>query len=73
MNEEQDPAEMSDGELAVAIKRNRAAALRGSGYLADRSEELERELRRRAGIVSEYGAPLRFATPGRKRPWWKFW
>ena len=33
---------------------------------------LEQELRRRAGIVSEFGAPLRFATPPR-RPWWQFW
>lgn len=73
MAEETDPATMSDEELAVAIKAHRGAALRGSGYLDKRATELERELRLRAGIVSEYGAPLRFAGPRRKRRWWWFW
>jgi hypothetical protein len=72
MDDDVDPALMSDGELAVAIQRHRHAALRGSGYLAERGDRLEQELRRRAGIVSEFGAPLRFATP-RKRRWWQFW
>lgn len=72
MNQEMDPAEMTDEELAVAIQRHRRMGLRGSGYVSKRGDELERELRRRAGIVSEYGAPLRFAEPGRKR-WWWFW
>ncbi|MET0543148.1 MAG: hypothetical protein ABWZ88_15495 [Variovorax sp.] len=73
MDDETDPARMSDEELAVAIQRHRRAALRGSGYLSKRENELERELRHRAGIVSEYGAPLRFAAPPRKRRWWWFW
>ena len=72
MDEDADPALMSDRELAVAIQRHRRAALRGSGYLAQRGDRLEQELRRRAGIVSEFGAPLRFASAPR-RPWWKFW
>ncbi len=63
---------LSDEELALAIVQQRRSALRGSGYLS-RENELERELRRRAGIVSEYGAPLRFADPARKRRWWWFW
>jgi len=73
MNLDGDPAEMTDEELAVAIQSYRRAALRDTGYLDVRSDELERELRRRAGIVSEYGAPLRFAGEGRKRRWWWFW
>ncbi|MDB5878653.1 MAG: hypothetical protein JWQ41_2067 [Variovorax sp.] len=72
MNDETDPAQMSDEELAFAIHSHRRAALRGSGYLAKRADELEQELRRRAGIVSEFGAPLRFAS-AKKRPWWCFW
>ena len=72
MDDDADPSLMSDRELAVAIQRHRRAALRGSGYLAERGDRLEQELRRRAGIVSEFGAPLRFATPPRRR-WWQFW
>lgn len=72
MPEESDPALLSDEALAVAIQTHRRAALRGSGYLAQRGDALERELRRRAGIVSEFGAPLRFAD-SRRRPWWRFW
>ena len=72
MNDEIDPAQMSDEELAFAIHSHRRAALRGSGYLAKRADELEQELRRRAGIVSEFGAPLRFASP-KRRPGWCFW
>ena len=73
MIDETDPTHMTDEELAVAIQRHRRSALRGSGYIGGRDNELERELRRRAGIVSEYGAPLRFAQPSRKRRWWWFW
>lgn len=72
MDDDADPSLMSDRELATAILRHRRAALRGSGYLAQRADQLEQELRRRAGIVSEFGAPLRFAAP-RKRRWWEFW
>ncbi|MBU2287383.1 MAG: hypothetical protein KKC85_13205, partial [Gammaproteobacteria bacterium] len=67
MTEETDPAQMSDEELAVAILSHRRAPLRGSAYLSKRADELERELRRRAGIISEYGAPLRFAQAPKKR------
>lgn len=68
-----DPADMSDAELAVAIQRHRRAALRGSGYLDREAQALEEELRHRAGIISEYGAPLRFAEPKPRRRWWQFW
>jgi hypothetical protein len=73
MNDETDPAEMTDEQLAVAIHRHRREALRRTGYLSARANQLERELRRRAGIVSEYGAPLRFSQAQPKRRWWWFW
>ncbi|RZL55976.1 MAG: hypothetical protein EOP70_08350 [Variovorax sp.] len=72
MFDEIEPHLLTDEALAVAIQQHRRAALRGSGYTAQRGDALERELRRRAGIVSEFGAPLRFAAP-RRRPWWQFW
>ena len=67
-----DVAMLSDAALSWAASEERRKAAQGNLYALERAQELEAELRRRAGIVSTLGAPLQFARP-RRPPWWRFW
>ncbi len=67
-----DVATLTDSALAEAAFMERRKAAQGNFYALERAQELESELRRRAGIVSTLGAPLAFARP-RRAPWWRFW
>lgn len=67
-----DIATLTDSALAEAAFMERRKAAQGNFYALERAQELESELRRRAGIVSTLGAPLAFARP-RRAPWWRFW
>lgn len=63
---------LTDAALTEAATEERRKAAQGNPYALERALELEKEWRRRAGIVSTLGAPLEFARP-RPAPWWRFW
>ena len=67
-----DIAMLTEAALAAAALEERRKAAQGNPYALERAQELEKEWRRRAGIVSTLGAPLEFARP-RRAPWWRFW
>lgn len=66
-----DVTTLPDEWLATAACDQRRLALRGNTHAFGRAHELERELRRRAGVPATLLAPAALAHSQEKRPWWR--
>jgi hypothetical protein len=64
--------ELTDEQLAAAAHVWHRRAFHGEKHARSVALQLERELRRRAGVPESEPAELAAALR-RRRPWWRFW